>query len=71
MIKYAPVYIFRSNFRSVDTAEARRAFDLQTQTRRSRNAADSAMRGARVGDDSTHQLSRGGKLPQEKPANRS
>jgi len=55
----------------VDTAEAKHSFDLQTQTRKSRNATGSAKRGARVGDGSTHQLSRGEKPPQEKPAGRS
>jgi hypothetical protein len=55
----------------VDTGEAKQAFDLQTQTRKSRTVTDTAKRGVRDGDDSTHQLSRGEKPPQEKPANRS
>jgi hypothetical protein len=55
----------------VDTAEAKRAFDLQIQTRKSRTAADTAERDARDGGDSTLQISRGEKPPQEKPADRS
>jgi hypothetical protein len=71
IIKFVPVEIVRSNFRTVDTAEAKRAFDLQIQTRKSRTAADSAKRDARDGGDSTLRISRGEKPPQEKPADRS
>jgi hypothetical protein len=71
MIKFVPVSVVRSNFRNVDTAEARRAFDPQIQTRKSRTAADSAKRDARDGGDSTLRISKGEKPPQGKPANRS
>jgi hypothetical protein len=55
----------------VDSAEAKQAFDPQIQTRKSRTATDTAKRDARDGGDSTLQISRGEKPPQEKQAGRS
>ena len=48
-----------------------RPFDLQIQTRKSRNATDTVKLGALVAGDSTLPLSRGEKPPQEKAANKS
>jgi hypothetical protein len=47
------------------------AFDLQTLTRKSHTAAGGAAPAARGVDDSTHQISKGEKPPQEKAADKS
>src|SRR6187397_37428 len=70
-IKFVPVSIVHSGFHNADIAEAKRAFDLRTRRRRSHSAVDNATRDAHAGGDSTLQLSRGEKPPQEKPTNRS
>jgi hypothetical protein len=54
----------------VDNAEAKRRFDLQTQTRKSRTAICNAKPVVRAAGGSTHQLSREGKLLQEKAADK-